>query len=180
MRINAVKVNLYSKIPSFKSVGNLTQGANLAPCADTYDYKKNDKIYKKTILKNKFLTPIKLMFNKNYKELKKAEGFEDVDFKGILMNLKNDRDLNLAIGNNYIVPNKLAGAHIDRINGFPPYSVPVGEIREYDHSKTDLADYARILNDYVKDESVSKEEKIKNLKNLSTVGELIFNIEKNN
>lgn len=178
MRINPIRVNSYSKISSFKSVPFLAQKVQENSNSEEYDYKKNNKIYRKTILKNKILTPIKLAFNKDYKELKKANGFEDIDFKEILMNLKNDRDLSIAIGDNYIAPNPLAGAHVDRIDGKMPYTIPLDGIEEYDHSQTDLADYARILNGYIKDDSISKEEKINNLKYLSTVDELVFKIER--
>ena len=54
----------------------------------------------------------------------------------------------------------------------------LGEVEEYDYSKTNLKDYAKILNNYVKDETISKEEKLKELKALSTVGELVFKIER--
>ena len=67
---------------------------------------------------------------------------------------------------------------MDRIDGKMPYTIPLDGIEEYDHSQTDLADYARILNNYVKDENISREEKINNLKYLSTVGELLLKIEK--
>lgn len=178
MRISAVNYNPYSKISSLKSVNKIAFMAQDSFNSNEYDYKKSNKIYRKTILKNKILTPIKLAFNKDYKELKKAEGFEEVNFKEVLINLKNDRDLNIAIGNNYIAPNPLAGAHVDRIDGKMPYTIPLDGIEEYDHSQTDLADYARILNNYVKDENISGEEKINNLKYLSTVGELLLKIEK--
>ena len=69
MRINPIRVNSYSKILSYKSVPFLAQKVQENSNSEEYDYKKNNKIYRKTILKNKILTPIKLAFNKDYKEL---------------------------------------------------------------------------------------------------------------
>lgn len=178
VRIGAINTNLYKPVANF-GAKNLIERAQSAPNPEVFYQEQSKKAYEKIASKNKILVPIKLWFNKDYKELKKAQGFENVDFKRILTDLKIDRDYNLAIGENTIVSEKLGGALVDYVDR-PPTSIPLGEIEEYDYSKTDLAHYARVLNNYVKNESILLEDKIKQLNAISTVGELVFKIERNN
>ena len=58
MRISAVNYNPYSKISSSKSVNKIAFMAQDSFNSNEYDYKKSNKIYRKTILKNKILTCI--------------------------------------------------------------------------------------------------------------------------